>query len=119
MQNNLNNILLCGISEIAEIALVRSHDRILKITGVFDPESKKESFLGLPVIKNIEKISSYDAYIITALEDAQNLYSLIVDEIDSNLVFAYQYNTDIRNKFIEKLLEISPSHFDKVTLLNY
>ena len=39
-------------------------------------------------------------------------------QIDSNLVFAYQYNTDIRNKFIEKLLEISPSHFDKVTLLN-
>ena len=86
-ESNLNNLLLCGISEIAEIALVRSHDRNLKITGVFDPESKKESFLGLPVIKNIEKISSYDAYIITALEDAQNLYSLIVDEIDSNLVF--------------------------------
>ena len=86
-ENNLNNLLLCGISEIAEIALIRSHDHNLKITGVFDPESKKESFLGLPVIKNIEKISSYDAYIITALEDAQNLYSLIVDKIDSNLVF--------------------------------
>ena len=43
--------------------------------------------MNLQSIKNIEKISSYDAYIITALEDAQNLYSLIVDEIDSNLVF--------------------------------
>ena len=86
-ESNLNNILLCGISEIAEIALIRSHDHKLKITGVFDPESKKKSFLGLPVIKNIEKISSYDAYIITALEDAQNIYSLIVNEIDSNLVF--------------------------------
>ena len=40
------------------------------------------------------------------------------EQIDSNLIFAYQYNTDIRNKFIEKLLEISPSHFNKVTLLN-
>ena len=26
------------------------------------------------------------------------------EQIDSNLVFAYQYNTDIRNKFIEKLI---------------
>ena len=42
----------------------------------------------------------------------------IKEQIDSNLIFAYQYNTDIRNKFIEKLLEISPSHFNKVTLLN-
>ena len=42
----------------------------------------------------------------------------IKNQIDSNLTFAYQYNTDIRNKFNKKLLEISPSHFDKVVLLN-
>ncbi len=42
----------------------------------------------------------------------------IKNQVDSNLVFAYQYNTDIRDKFIKKLLDISPSHFDKVTLLN-
>ncbi len=40
------------------------------------------------------------------------------EQIDSGLNFAYQYNTDIRNQFIEKLFEISPSHFDKVVLLN-
>lgn len=40
------------------------------------------------------------------------------NQIDSDLTFAYQYNTDIRNEFVEKLLEISPSHFDKVVLLN-
>ena len=42
----------------------------------------------------------------------------IKDQVDAGLTFAYQYNTDIRNEFIEKLLEISPSHFNKVVLLN-
>jgi|TARA_R110000824_G_scaffold333971_1_gene520498 acetylornithine/succinyldiaminopimelate/putrescine aminotransferase len=42
----------------------------------------------------------------------------IKNQVDSGLSFAYQYNTDIRNEFIEKLLEISPSHFNKVVLLN-
>ena len=42
----------------------------------------------------------------------------IKNQVDSGLTFAYQYNTDIRNQFIEKLLEISPSHFNKVVVLN-
>jgi len=42
----------------------------------------------------------------------------IKDQVDKDLTFAYQYNTDIRRSFIERLLDISPSHFDKVVLLN-
>jgi 4-aminobutyrate aminotransferase/(S)-3-amino-2-methylpropionate transaminase len=42
----------------------------------------------------------------------------IKDQIDSDLTFAYQYNTDIRRKFVEKLLQISPPHFNKVVLVN-
>ena len=42
----------------------------------------------------------------------------IKDQVDANLTFAYQYNTDIRQQFIKKLLDISPDHFNKVVLLN-
>ena len=42
----------------------------------------------------------------------------IKNQVDDDLTFGYQYNTDIRIEFIEKLLEISPSHFNKVVLLN-
>ena len=34
------------------------------------------------------------------------------------LMFAFLYNTEIRYEFIEKLLAISPDHFEKVVLLN-
>lgn len=39
-------------------------------------------------------------------------------QLDKNLLFAYQYNTNVRYEFVEKLLGISPNHFNKVVLLN-
>lgn len=42
----------------------------------------------------------------------------IKNQINKNLIFAYQYNTDIRQQFLKKLLSISPNHFNKVVLLN-
>ena len=42
----------------------------------------------------------------------------IKNQLDKNLMFAYQYNTDLRYKFVQKLLGISPNHFNKVVLLN-
>jgi acetylornithine/succinyldiaminopimelate/putrescine aminotransferase len=42
----------------------------------------------------------------------------IKNQLDDNLMFAYQYNTNIRYEFVKKLLDISPNHFDKVVLLN-
>jgi len=42
----------------------------------------------------------------------------IKNQLDKNLMFAYQYNTDLRYQFVQKLLDISPNHFDKVVLLN-
>jgi len=42
----------------------------------------------------------------------------IKDQVDFDLTFSYQYNNDIRDKFIKKLFEISPPHYNKVVLLN-
>ena len=84
---NLNRILFCGVSELAEIASIRAHDHQLKIVGVYDPENKRRNFLDLPVINNIEKASAFDACLVTALDNAQNLYSLLITKIDSELIY--------------------------------
>lgn len=42
----------------------------------------------------------------------------IKKQLDSDLLFAYQYITDIRQEFTKKLIDISPGHLDKVVLLN-
>ena len=42
----------------------------------------------------------------------------IQKQLDSNLLFSYNYPTAIRQKFLAKLLAISPHYFDKALLLN-
>jgi len=57
-------------------------------------------------------------FVTNAGHSNQFINKAIKDQIDDDLIYAYQYNTDIRRKFIKKLLEISPPHYDKVVLLN-
>lgn len=42
----------------------------------------------------------------------------IQKQLDDDLLFSYTYPTRIRQQFIERLLSLSPSHFDKVILLS-
>jgi len=52
-QRGHTKILLCGASELAEIASIRAHDHNLKIIGIYDPGSERQDFLNLPVLINI------------------------------------------------------------------
>lgn len=42
----------------------------------------------------------------------------IKKQLDDDLLFAYQYETRIRDKFVNKLIDISPDYLDKAVLLN-
>ena len=42
----------------------------------------------------------------------------IKKQLDSDLIFSFLYNTEIRYEFIKKLLDISPDYFEKAILLN-
>jgi len=48
----------------------------------------------------------------------ENIKNAIKAQIDSDLLFAYQYETEIRDRFVTKLLEISPDYFNKAVILN-
>ena len=39
-------------------------------------------------------------------------------QIDEELIYSYQYPTGIRDKFVNKLMDISPSYLEKLVLMN-
>ena len=57
-------------------------------------------------------------FVANAGHSNPEIVQAIKNQLDKELMFAYQYNTDIRISFIEKLLEVSPKHFEKIVLLN-
>jgi 4-aminobutyrate aminotransferase/(S)-3-amino-2-methylpropionate transaminase len=48
----------------------------------------------------------------------ENIKNAIKAQLDSDLIFAYQYETEIRDRFVTKLLEISPDYLNKAIVLN-
>ena len=83
----LKRILFCGVSELAEIASIRSHDYKFNIVGIFDPLTDKKNFLDLQVINDLKKAPVFDACLVTSLTDAQELFALLNKNIAPEIIY--------------------------------
>lgn len=73
-QRDWRALLLCGVSDLAEIATVRASERNIRIVGVHDPDSLSTHFLNRPVWQNLSEAESHDAVVLTDLDDPQASY---------------------------------------------
>ncbi len=60
-------IVLCGISDLAEIAAVRAQGRNVEIVGIYDPHTDRRRFVDRPVWRRLEEIEVCDAWLLTDL----------------------------------------------------
>ncbi len=81
---NKRLVLLCGVSELAEIASLRSYEHKIDIVGVFDPDSKKENLLHLKVWHSLDDTASYDVCLVTSLEHAVSFVELLSQQISTD-----------------------------------
>ena len=79
-KEGIRQILFCGISELAEIALLRSQEHDIEIVGTYDPNSARDKFLHFPVWRQLKEIEQYDACLLTALNDTMKIYESLVQE---------------------------------------
>lgn len=79
-------ILLCGVSDLAEIASLRALEHDVEIAGIYDPLHSGEQFLGWEVGASLESFEPFDACLVTDLTDPQKTFSVLVDTIDSERV---------------------------------
>ena len=80
-------ILFYGISELAEIAAIRSLEHQLEITGIYDPAAHQTNFLNLPVWKKLQGVPDFDACLLTTLEKPEEAYRSLSREIDKERIF--------------------------------
>jgi DNA-binding MarR family transcriptional regulator len=81
VEKNFNRLLLCGVSELAEIASLRTDEHGVRIIGTFDPSSDRHRFVALPVWHRIEEVPDFDACVLTAVNDPMVLYEEVVSKI--------------------------------------
>ena len=69
-QKNWQRVLLCGVSEVTEIATLRSLGREVEIVGIYDPESEHEKFVGRPVWRELTHCVEHDVRVLTVIMGA-------------------------------------------------
>ena len=74
-QNGWRRLLLCGLSEVAEIVTLRSLGREIEIIGFFDPKCDREKFVGRVVWHDLINCAPHDARIVTSIVDTAERYA--------------------------------------------
>lgn len=81
-KKNQDKVLLCGISELAEIASLRAHEHSIQIVGTFDLNSELKQFLGLPVWQKLDEADDYDVCLLTSLTNTKSIYDFLRKKLD-------------------------------------
>lgn len=78
---------LCGVSDLAEIALLKGKDRNLAIAGIFDPASDRGSFMERPVWAELASATNIcDGFILTELNQPAERYRTLVAAVGEDRV---------------------------------
>jgi len=86
--NGHKRMLLCGDSELAEIAFLRALENGIDVLGLFDAQSQRKRFFSKPVWRNqFPELDSNDAVLITDLSEPLRTFRAIVERIDERKVF--------------------------------
>ena len=71
-------VVLIGVSELAEIAALCQLQIDVTLIGIVDPDSSKDSFAGLPVVRRIEDLLAGEADLITDVKKSQATYDAMI-----------------------------------------
>lgn len=66
-RNGWQRLLLCGVSDLAEIATLRALERKVTIIGYYDPERGREQYLGKKVWRDLRDAEVHDARLLTEI----------------------------------------------------
>ena len=78
-QNRWQNVLLCGVSDLTEIAILQAIESDIHIVGVYQRDSVRKKILGRPIWNKFDEVDGHDICIVTDLYQPVELYQHVVD----------------------------------------
>ena len=84
----LRRIVLHGLTDLAEIAVLCAKDSDIELVAVVDPSSKLEQYSEIPILKETPSLDQFDAFVITDLGNPQGEYNALVELLSPDRVFA-------------------------------
>lgn len=72
-EHGQKRVLFVGISDLTEIALMRSMQAAIDVVGVLQPDYPKATYFDLSVSQDLPKLSSFDCAVMTSMEQTNDL----------------------------------------------
>ncbi len=85
--DGLHQIMLVGISDLAEIVFLKSLENQVEICGVFDPDNKHEGFFSIPVFHSWPDDLEIDAIVLTDFTHPDKSFRLAAAVFDREKIF--------------------------------
>ena len=86
-ERNHKKIVLCGLSELAEIASLCAQKHEIEIVGYLERGTETKKFLGLPVYASLDALSDFDACVITDVKDPHVLLEYLESRLTREKIF--------------------------------
>jgi len=81
-ENGWKKIILCGVSDLAEIAILRSYDAEIEIVGLYEPHTEHQRFINNTIYHELDELPEHDGFVITDLNAAKVSYEYLVGKVD-------------------------------------
>lgn len=81
-------IILCGVGELAEIAVLAASGLSVELLAIFDQQVDHVRICGLPIVRDLSAIGTDVILIVTEGRKPQELYNLLVGVVSAGRVFA-------------------------------
>lgn len=79
-------LLLCGLSELAEIAALRALEADIEIVGVYEPDTEQTRCVNRPVYARLDAAPAFDACMLTDLRTPQQHYRALMGALGRSRV---------------------------------
>ena len=79
--NGFEKILLCGLSDLAKIALLSASENDVEIIGLYDPHTERSRFFDKPVWRRLDNCDVHDACVITDIHAPHLSYQTLVSQV--------------------------------------
>lgn len=81
-----NRVLLCGLSDLAEIAVLRAADSEIEIVGIYDPHTERRRFAGKTVWREFAEVDAHDVCVLTDLHAPLMTHQHLVEKMTPDRV---------------------------------
>jgi DNA-binding MarR family transcriptional regulator len=88
-ERKFHNLVLCGKSDLAEIAILSAVDSGISILAIVDPTADETLFVGKPVVHSYDRLAApVDAVMITDVAGARRAFDKAIQRYGSDRVLA-------------------------------